>query len=575
MKTTQRILVLILTALLCLSLLPAVSLADSDSAADDMADAVTDTIAASDDYELPVLTANTPAPQEPLPREPEPALSEPEPAAPMPASPVSEPDPAAPMPEFPVFEPEPALPAPAVTISDDGETAVVTGDFTDLYVRVALVLENNGVSGLYVTQASIVTGTDDIGSITVPPLLIPGIKVTAVNIALVPSLNDITSATPSVVAAGFSYLEEETPAPTAEPVSTPEPTAEPSATPAPTPEPTPTPYTGDTRFTDNTLEVHFIDVGQADAILLLCGDEAMLIDGGNVADSDLIYTYLKNYSVDYLDYVVGTHAHEDHIGGLAGALNYATAGTVYCSVSSYNTRAFASFAAAVEKQGKEIEVPSPGDTWTLGDESDGLYAAVEVIGPITMGDDVNAQSIVLRVEYGGVSFLFTGDATRDEEAEILDAGYNVSSTVLKVGHHGSSTSTSYPWLYAVEPQYAVISVGTDNDYGHPNDATLSRLRDADVTVYRTDLQGDIICVTDGSGVTFSVDRNADIDTLASVRNPADQEVKTYVLNTKTMKFHDPACSSVEQMREENKEIFVGTRGELIDMGYSPCGNCRP
>lgn len=233
----------------------------------------------------------------------------------------------------------------------------------------------------------------------------------------------------------------------------------------------------------SSFEVHFIDVGQADAALVLCDDSAMLIDGGNAADSNLIYSYLKKLKVKELDYIVCTHAHEDHVGGLAGALNYATVDTALCPVTSYDSKAFKNFVKYLDKQDVEITVPEAGDTYELGS------AEFEILGPIEIDeDDPNNTSIVLRIVYGETSFLFTGDAGRDEESDILDEDYELESTVLKVGHHGSDTSTSYKFLNEVLPKYAVISVGEGNSYGHPTEDTLSRLRDADVKVLRTDMQ---------------------------------------------------------------------------------------
>lgn len=248
------------------------------------------------------------------------------------------------------------------------------------------------------------------------------------------------------------------------------------------------------------LQVHFIDVGQADAILLICEGETMLIDGGNRADSDLIYSYLSQQKVTHLDYIIGTHGHEDHIGGLSGALSLCTVNTAYCSVMEYESKAFQNFEKKLGERGVDITVPSPGDSFYLGS------AECTILGPITYSEDPNNMSIVLKVQYGETNFLFTGDAEYDEETEILDSAYDISCDVLKVGHHGSSTSTSYRWLREASPKYAVISVGADNDYGHPTEATLSRLRDAEITTYRTDMHGHIICTSDGKDLVFETQK---------------------------------------------------------------------
>ncbi len=337
---------------------------------------------------------------------------------------------------------------------------------------------------------------------------------------------------------------------------------------------------------NSTFEIHFIDVGQADSALVLCDDEAMLIDGGNAADSSLIYSYLKNHGVSHLDYMICTHPHEDHVGGLSGALNYATVGTAFCSMKDYDTKTFSNFKNYLDKQEKQIQVPSAGSSFTLGSST------VTVLGPVSYYSDPNNMSIVLRIEYGNTSFLFAGDAEIDSEQDILNTGVDLNSTVLKVGHHGSDTSTSYRWLREIAPQYAIISVGEDNSYGHPTEQTLSRLSDADVTLFRTDLQGHIICTSDGNTVSFTVQRNANADTFyieppatvpterqteatAASTSGSDANKTSYVLNTNTKKFHYPSCSSVKQMADKNRKDITATREEVIAMGYDSCGRCNP
>ena len=340
----------------------------------------------------------------------------------------------------------------------------------------------------------------------------------------------------------------------------------------------------------STFSVHFIDVGQADAALVECDGHYMLIDGGNKGDSNVIYSVLRNADVPKLDIVVATHAHEDHVGGLPGAFNYTTADLTLSPVTSYSSAAFKDFVTYANKSGGGITVPSVGDTYSLGS------ATVKVLGLNASSSDINDSSIVLMVTYGSTNFLFTGDAERAAEQAILDSGADLSATVLKVGHHGSKDSTTYPFLREIMPKYAVISVGDDNTYGHPTSDALSRLRDAGVKVYRTDMQGDIYATSDGKGVTLSVTRNADADTLS---NAGDEPVVVvppvvvtqattkqdepqaapagtdYVMNKNTKKFHYPSCKSVKQMKEKNKGYYTGTRDELISMGYDPCGNCHP
>jgi len=254
-------------------------------------------------------------------------------------------------------------------------------------------------------------------------------------------------------------------------------------------------------------------VGQADSALVDCDGHYMLIDGGNVADSSLLYSFLKSRDIKYLDYVIGTHGHEDHIGGIPGALSFATAGKVYCSVDTGDTKAFTNFVKAVNKQGLSITKPTPGETFALGS------AQIEIMAPINFSyTDANELSIVLRITYGQTPFLFAGDAGRLEEQDILAAGYDIGSTVLKVGHHGSDTSTTYPFLRKVMPQYAVISVGKDNIYGLPTDTVLSRLRDADVTLFRTDFNSTVTCKSDGKTVSFETEKGAPLQGDAIIQN---------------------------------------------------------
>lgn len=309
------------------------------------------------------------------------------------------------------------------------------------------------------------------------------------------------------------------------------------------------------------LAVHFIDVGQADAALLVCGEEAMLIDGGNVADSSLVVSYLEGLGIDHLDYVFCTHAHEDHVGGLSGPLNTCTASRVYAPVTDYDSKAFRDFAKYTAAQGLDIEVPEVGDTYPLGS------AQVTVLGPVQAYSETNNTSLVLRVDFGETSFLFTGDMERAAEADLLEAGTDLSATVLKVGHHGSDTSTSYPFLREVMPAYAVVSVGEGNSYGHPSADTLSRLYDAGTTVYRTDELGTVVAVSDGKSISFTSEQNA---APAPGRDQAVEAV--YIGNVNSKIFHVDNCPNLPA--EKNQTLFE-SRDEAIAAGYTPCGNCKP
>lgn len=322
-----------------------------------------------------------------------------------------------------------------------------------------------------------------------------------------------------------------------------------------------------------SFTVHFIDVGQADSALVTCDGHSMLIDGGNADDSNLVYSVLQRETEGHLDYVVGTHAHEDHIGGLSGAFEADTADVTFCPVTEYDSKAFRNFKTRADERGGGITIPAVGDTFTLGE------ASVTVVAVNSVPEDTNNTSIVIRIVYGDTSFLFTGDAEQETEEKILESGQDIESTVLKVGHHGSSTSTSQAFLDAVSPTYAVISCGKDNSYGHPHSETFAKLASAGVEVLRTDELGDIYCTSDGTEVTFSYgEYHKDSDTSAAeIEEPQQPDTisETYILNTNSRKFHRPDCSSASQISDANREEYTGTREELIEQGYTPCGYCKP
>ena len=335
------------------------------------------------------------------------------------------------------------------------------------------------------------------------------------------------------------------------PVPSSDPVTSPSATPTPSNDPQPT----DTQTPpeNSTFSIHFIDVGQADAALIECDGHYMLIDGGNKADSNTIYSIVRKAGASKLDIVVGTHAHEDHIGGLPGAYKFATVDLTLCPVKSYNSEAFEDFAAIANRTSNGITIPKVGDTYQLGS------ATVTILGVNSDNGDLNDTSIILMIQYGETSFLFTGDAERTAEQVLLNSGVDLSATVLKVGHHGSDSSTTYPFLREVMPAYAVISVGTGNSYGHPTEDALSRLRDADVKVYRTDLQGDIKCTSDGKTVSFSVSRNPDADVFGEIGSNSTSEPtpsQEVTPQDKTLDEFKPLLASVCSTFES--EIFPGS-----------------
>lgn len=264
------------------------------------------------------------------------------------------------------------------------------------------------------------------------------------------------------------------------------------------------------------FSVHFIDVGQGDAALVVCDGQTMLIDGGKAYASRIIYTYLKKLKIEALDYMVATHPDDDHIGGLSAPLSNMTVKHVLAPQTEADTKSFQTFKKKIAEQGLTVTHPKPGEGMMLGSSN------IEFFGPINENErNRNNSSIVMKISYGDTSFLFTGDAEREEERDILNEGYDLSATVLKVGHHGSKNSTTYPFLREIMPEYAVISVGKNNGYGHPTEDVLSRLRDADVTVYRTDKQGDIVMVSDGKTVTVTAGRKKPVQADPTEEEPEE------------------------------------------------------
>ena len=240
-------------------------------------------------------------------------------------------------------------------------------------------------------------------------------------------------------------------------------------------------------LSDN-LNVYFIDVGQADSILITNHKEAMLIDAGNNADGRQVVEFIKNKGINKLDYVVGTHPHEDHIGGLDDVINEFEIENILLPDITINTKTFEEVIDAIENKDLQITVANIGDKFQLGESE------FEIKSTIIDKDNLNLASLVIRMQYENTSFLFMGDAEIENEKSCEWE----QATVLKVGHHGSNTSSSMDFLKQVKPQISVIMVGEGNDYGHPKKEIINRLEKINTQIYRTDEDGTIWITSDGN-----------------------------------------------------------------------------
>lgn len=330
----------------------------------------------------------------------------------------------------------------------------------------------------------------------------------------------------------------------------------------------------------SSFEVHFIDCGQGDSIFLRSEKKTMLIDAANNEDGKAIVEYLKKQGVETLDYVVGTHPDADHIGGLDTVIDSFSIGKVYLPKKQNNTRTFEDVLTAISQKGLKITAPKPGTEITLG------AVTLTILGPIHYyEDDNNNNSIVIRAVHGDNSFLFMGDAGLQEETDLMESGENLEATVLKVGHHGSNSSTSRFFLEAVKPACAVISCGKDNKYGHPHKETLKYLDMYGVLTYRTDLQKTIIMKSDGKMLsTITNNPSAIGDDSNNTFNKKEEKQSNkntdnknasetaYIGNKNSKKFHLPSCKSLPK---ESNRIYFSNRAEAVKEGYDPCGRCNP
>ena len=254
-------------------------------------------------------------------------------------------------------------------------------------------------------------------------------------------------------------------------------------------------YTYDT----DTLAVHFLNVGNADCILLQYNEHTMLIDSGEKEDGAEICSYLTSQGIEQINTMILTHPDADHIGGAKEVMDYAgVSDKIYMTNYVKDSKTYKKLMTNIKKTGNTVIFPDIGESFSFGP------CKVEFLGPADTYSDSNSMSLVCKLTYGETSFLFTGDCSKEAEKDILK---NINSSqlkvdVLKVGHHGSKYSTSKSFLEAVRPSYGIISCDVQSEYGHPHDDTMKRLNQANVRVYRTDKNGTIVAQSDGSKIVF-------------------------------------------------------------------------
>lgn len=250
------------------------------------------------------------------------------------------------------------------------------------------------------------------------------------------------------------------------------------------------------------LKVHFLDVGQGDSIFIELPDKkTMLIDTGENYHGEGIINYIENCGYSKIDYLVATHPHSDHIGSMSYIVRHTRIENVYMPKVAANTKTYKNLLESISDKGLKITSAKAG--LNIADEND---YKIDVAAPTKIdSDNLNNCSAVIKLTYKDNSFLFTGDAEKDELSQIKS---DISADVLKVGHHGSSTSTNKSILKKVNPDYAVISVGKNNDYGHPHESTLKLLKDFNCKIYRTDIDATVVFTSDGKSITVKTNEQS-------------------------------------------------------------------
>lgn len=315
------------------------------------------------------------------------------------------------------------------------------------------------------------------------------------------------------------------------------------------------------------LSVHFIDVGQGDSsLILLPSGETALIDGGGRSASDKVVSYLNSQGIKKIDHLIATHPHEDHIGGLPEVVRNFEIGKVYMPRRTANTKIFEELLSEIKNKGLKITVASGEKTLIESDET--LFS---ILAPLSDSyEDTNDHSVVNKLSYGKVSILFTGDIESLAESDLIKQGYDLNADVIKVPHHGSSSSSSDAFLDSVNPSYGVIQLGADNSYGHPHRETLQKYGTRNIELLRNDMLGDIKLETDGEKISFYSSDNGDLTSSDAPDQNENSKTEHIIGNKNSKVYHTGDCSGLPN--EENR-VYFNSIEEAEQNGFRPDSRC--
>ncbi len=310
----------------------------------------------------------------------------------------------------------------------------------------------------------------------------------------------------------------------------------------------------------NAAQFHFIDVGQGDCTLIRSGDTNIMIDAGTTQSGSVICEYLSNLGIDYLDCFIGSHPHEDHLGGAAAVLSSVEVGSVYLNGETSSSYFFERFVDILLEEEITPLIPDIGFIYDIGP------FRLEFLSPEKDFGNTNDNSLVLTVEYGDVKALFTGDAERSVESELIKTGKKISADILKVAHHGSRYASSAEFLNRVYPGVTVIQSGSGNSYGHPHKEALERIEACGAQILRCDNLGTVVLSTDGKTI-FNASGEA-----YEEKEERDVIEQIYIGNKKSKVFH---CETCPNLPGDKNRIIFNEREDAAKAGYSACGNCNP